>query len=64
MGGRILRAMEMREVRLSDPVVAPLLAALAADYASLYGEVDEMATTEPAQFDPPAGVFIAVEVGG
>jgi len=52
--------MEMRQVRLSDPVVAPLLTSLAAEYASLYGEVDEMATTEPAQFDPPAGVFIAV----
>ena len=52
--------MDVREVRLDDPLVAPLLEALAGDYAQLYGANDEMATTEPAQFEPPAGTFLAV----
>jgi GNAT superfamily N-acetyltransferase len=55
-----LPAVEIRPVRLDDPVVAPLLASLGAEYEALYGEVDEMATTEPAHFDPPAGVFVSV----
>jgi GNAT superfamily N-acetyltransferase len=56
--------MELRVVRLSDPVVAPLLAGLAGEYEHRYGPVDEMAQAHPDEFDPPTGAFVALLDGG
>jgi GNAT superfamily N-acetyltransferase len=56
--------MDVRPVRLSDPVVAPLLAGLAAHYEELYGPNDEMAKVAAEEFDPPAGLFVAVVEDG
>jgi GNAT superfamily N-acetyltransferase len=52
--------MELRRVRLSDPIVAPLLADLAAEYETRYGPGDEMTATDAAEFDPPSGLFLAL----
>jgi GNAT superfamily N-acetyltransferase len=52
--------MDVRPVRLSDPIVAPLLAGLAAHYEELYGPNDEMAKVAAEEFDPPDGLFVAV----
>ena len=57
-------AMELRHVRLTDPVVAPLIAGLTREYDVRYGENDEMATTDAAEFDPPAGTFVVLIDGG
>jgi GNAT superfamily N-acetyltransferase len=56
--------MNVRSVRLSDPIVAPLLAGLAAHYEELYGPNDEMAKVAAGEFDPPAGLFVAVVEDG
>ena len=56
--------MGLRRVRISDPEVGVLLAALAEEYRSRYGEGDEMSTVPDSDFDPPAGMFlVAVEAG-
>ena len=52
--------MEIRQVRLSDPIVAPLLAGLAAEYECRYGPVDEMRLAHPDEFDPPTGAFVVL----
>jgi GNAT superfamily N-acetyltransferase len=52
--------MELRHVRLGDPIVAPLLAGLAAEYETRYGPGDEMTATDEAEFDPPSGLFLAL----
>jgi len=52
--------MELRQVRLSDPTVAPLLAGLAAEYEQRYGPGDEMALAHPDEFDPPTGAFVVL----
>ncbi|HEY1989838.1 MAG TPA: GNAT family N-acetyltransferase [Acidimicrobiales bacterium] len=52
--------MELRQVRLSDPIVAPLLAGLAAEYEHRYGAGDEMRLAHPDEFDPPTGAFIVL----
>jgi GNAT superfamily N-acetyltransferase len=51
---------ELRDVRLSDPVVAPLLAALEQEYLTRYGAGDEMRWTTADEFDPPAGRFLVL----
>jgi GNAT superfamily N-acetyltransferase len=57
--------MDVRVVRLSDPIVGPLLSGLAAHYEELYGPNDEMAKVAAKEFEPPAGLFVAVvEDGG
>jgi GNAT superfamily N-acetyltransferase len=56
--------MDVRPVRLTDPVVAPLLAGLAAHYEDLYGPNGEMARVAAEEFDPPAGLFVAVVEDG
>jgi GNAT superfamily N-acetyltransferase len=50
----------IRQVRLSDPTVMPLLAGLAAEYEARYGPGDEMAAAGEAEFDPPSGLFLAL----
>jgi GNAT superfamily N-acetyltransferase len=52
--------MDTRSVRLTDPLVAPLLAALGDHYEELYGPNDEMAKVDAGEFEPPAGAFVAV----
>jgi GNAT superfamily N-acetyltransferase len=52
--------MELRQVRLSDPVAAPLLVGLSHEYEVRYGEIDEMSTVDIAEFDPPAGAFLVL----
>jgi GNAT superfamily N-acetyltransferase len=52
--------MEIHQVRLSDPTIAPLLAGLEAEYEARYGPSDEMAAAGEAEFDPPTGLFLAL----
>lgn len=52
--------MELRQVGLGDPIVAPLLAGLAAEYEVRYGPGDEMVTTHDEEFQPPSGLFLAL----
>jgi GNAT superfamily N-acetyltransferase len=56
--------MELRQVRLTDPLAAPLLAGLTREYDVRYGETDEMATVDSSEFDPPGGAFLALVDGG
>jgi hypothetical protein len=49
--------MELRQVRLTDPLVAPLIAGLTREYQVRYGETPEMATVDAEEFDPPSGTF-------
>ena len=57
---RMVPGMEVRQVRLSDPLIAPLLSGLADEYEARYGASDEMALTHVAEFDPPTGLFVAL----
>jgi GNAT superfamily N-acetyltransferase len=56
--------MEVRHVRLTDPLVAPLIAGLTREYDERYGETDEMATVDAGAFDPPSGTFVVLIDGG
>jgi GNAT superfamily N-acetyltransferase len=56
--------MELRQVRLNDPLAAPLIAGLAHEYEVRYGETDEMATVDPGEFDPPSGAFLVLVEDG
>jgi GNAT superfamily N-acetyltransferase len=56
--------MELRQVRLTDPLVAPLIAGLSREYAVRYGENDELATVDAEEFDPPSGTFVVLIDGG
>jgi GNAT superfamily N-acetyltransferase len=56
--------MELRHVRLSDPLVDPLIAGLSGEYDARYGETDEMATVDAEEFDPPSGTFVVLIDGG
>ena len=51
-------------MRLTDPLAAPLIAGLTREYDVRYGETDEMATVDAAEFDPPAGTFVVLLDGG
>jgi GNAT superfamily N-acetyltransferase len=55
--------MELRQVRLSDPLAAPLLAGLTREYDVRYGETDEMASVDTTVFDPPDGTFLVLVDG-
>jgi GNAT superfamily N-acetyltransferase len=52
--------MEVRRLPVTDPLVAPLLAGLAAEYEQRYGPNDELASVDPAEFDPPDGAFLVL----
>ena len=56
--------MELRQVRLTDPLVAPVIRGLTREYDLRYGEIDEMATVDAEEFDPPAGTFLVLIDGG
>lgn len=55
--------MELREVRLSDGVVSPLLAGLEHEYHSRYGGNDELRHATVEEFDPPSGLFVVLMDG-
>ena len=55
--------METRRVRIGDEEVQPLLAGLAHEYDTRYGENTEMARTAEHEFDPPSGLFVVVMDG-
>jgi len=56
--------MELSRVRLSDAVVAPLLAGLGEEYRSRYGTNDELSRAQTSEFDPPGGgFFVLIDVG-
>ncbi len=52
--------MELRQVRLSDGLVVPLLAGLEDEYRSRYGANDELSRAQASEFDPPAGAFFVL----
>lgn len=49
--------MQLRQVALSDPAVAPLLDWLSSAYRTWYGAPDDVA---PEQFAPPGGAFVVL----
>lgn len=56
--------MELRQVRVHDPLVEVLISGLTREYDERYGEIDEMATVDAEEFDPPAGTFLVLVDGG
>jgi GNAT superfamily N-acetyltransferase len=56
--------MELRQVRLSDGLVAPLLAGLDQEYFHRYGTNDELRLAPVEDFDPPSGRFLVLVDGG
>ena len=56
----IIAGVEIREVRLGDPVTVPLISGLTEEYQRRYGAGDEMATTRDEEFDPPDGGFLVL----
>src|ERR1700727_162907 len=52
--------MELRKVRLSDGLVAPLLSGLEQEYHSRYGSNDELRRARVEEFDPPSGLFLVL----
>jgi GNAT superfamily N-acetyltransferase len=56
--------MELRQVRLTDPLVAPVIGGLTREYDVRHGEIDEMATDDAEEPDPPAGTFVVLIDGG
>jgi GNAT superfamily N-acetyltransferase len=55
---------EIRQVRLTDAAVGPVLTALAQEYQQRYGASHEMTTTKADEFDPPGGGFLVLVDGG
>jgi GNAT superfamily N-acetyltransferase len=55
--------MELRQVRLTDPLVSPLIEGLAHEYEIRYGEIDEMTAVDARDFDPPSGTFLVLVDG-
>lgn len=45
---------------MSDPAVVPLLEGLRVEYHERYGSNDELSSTKPDEFDPPAGLFVVL----
>ena len=55
--------LQVRQVAADDPLLAPLLADLARDYAARYPGLDiaaEMASPPAADFAPPGGAFLVL----
>jgi GNAT superfamily N-acetyltransferase len=58
--GRVLR---LRATGYDSPVARALVAAVQQEYVTRYGGPDE-AVVDPAEFRPPAGLFLVAEVDG
>jgi GNAT superfamily N-acetyltransferase len=54
---------ELRAVRYDDPVAVALVEAVQQEYVVRYGGPDET-PVDPAQFAPPAGLFLVAELDG
>jgi GNAT superfamily N-acetyltransferase len=52
--------MQLRQVSLTDPAAAPLLADLEVEYHARYGANDELRQSEPGEFVPPVGAFVVL----
>lgn len=52
--------MELRQVRLTDQAVSPVLAGLTLEYESRYGPNSEMSRTGADEFEPPSGLFVVL----
>jgi GNAT superfamily N-acetyltransferase len=57
------RAVVLRAVPYEDPVARELVARVQQEYVVRYGGPDE-AVVDPAEFRPPAGLFLVAEVEG
>ena len=55
--------MEIRQVRLSDVDVEPLLAGLSDEYDTRYGKNIEMTRANEDEFDHPHGLFVVLMDG-
>jgi GNAT superfamily N-acetyltransferase len=55
---------ELRQVRLSDPEVVPLLEGLSEEYERRYQDGAEMASVDAEEFEPPDGVFLVLVENG
>jgi GNAT superfamily N-acetyltransferase len=53
----------LRAVPYDDPVARSLVARVQQEYVTRYGGPDE-AVVDPAEFEPPAGLFLVAEVDG
>ena len=53
----------LRPVPYDDPLAQTLVEAVQQEYVARYGGRDE-AVVDPAEFRPPAGLFLVVELGG
>jgi len=56
--------MELRPIRVTDPLVVGLIEGLTSEYDRRYGETGEMLTVDAEEFDPPAGTFLVLIDGG
>lgn len=54
---------ELSQVVMTDPAVAPLLEGLEEEYLLRYGPNEEMSRTHTDEFDPPEGCFVVVTDG-
>jgi GNAT superfamily N-acetyltransferase len=57
------RAARLRAVPYDDPLARDLVGRVQQEYVDRYGGPDE-AAVDPAEFVPPAGLFLVAEVGG
>jgi GNAT superfamily N-acetyltransferase len=57
------RPVRLRAVPYEDPVARALVARVQQEYVARYGGPDE-AAVDPAEFRPPAGLFLVAEVDG
>jgi GNAT superfamily N-acetyltransferase len=55
---------QLRQVRVGDPEVAPLLQGLTEEYQRRYGDTSEMNSVDAQEFEPPDGAFLVLLEGG
>jgi GNAT superfamily N-acetyltransferase len=52
--------MKLCAVHMDSPLVGPLLEGLGQEYRERYGSGNELASTTPTEFEPPAGAFVVL----
>ena len=57
------RPVALRAVPYDDPLARELVGRVQQEYVTRYGGPDE-AVVDPAEFEPPAGLFLVAEVDG
>ncbi len=55
-----MSAVQLLQVSLDDPRVAPLLASISDEYLARYGANDEMSRAVAPEFEPPTGCFLVL----